>query len=497
MKTLKKLFSVLAVVAMILTMSVNANAATVTVRDGDDHEYVAYQVLTGTQEANDASLGTPTWGNGIDSASFITKLTEKLSWTITDGASFAEKLSGCADNSAEAEAVAKLAYAAKNDANKIALKAGENELAAGYYLIVDVTAIKDGDEDAKNAALLQVTNKGEGDIVIGAKSSIPSVDKFVKRDGAWSKFEDTTRGGLVEMKVEATIPSMRYYTTYPITFIDDATGFTGLNIVSVKITGKKGGEVVVNQGEGGYVLAGTAPDFTLTISDVKSLCGTTINTNEEVKVVVEYTTNLAADATIGSTGNPNKVKLTYNANPDGSENVNTKEKEVKVYTFEIEGTKVDGTNTGKKLSGAVFALKKSNTEYYKIDDNGAVTWVATAAAADKFTSVADTGLFGPFAGLDAGTYLLEEITPPAGYNKAADQEVIIAPTYENNVLVTDGSGNDTAATDGKIEVTVLNNKGATLPETGGIGTTMFYVIGAALVIGAGVVLVSKKRMATK
>lgn len=491
MKTLKKLLSVFAVVAMLLSMTVSANAATVTVVDNDDltdHTYVAYQVLSGTQAPDSASLGSVVWGSGIDPTTFLTEVNKISGFeTIADPAAFAEKLATYADNSAQAEAVAKAAYAAKTGAGTT-LVTGQNTIDAGYYLIVDTSTVDN--EDARNAALLQVTQ--QGDVTIGNKTTIPTVEKWVKKDGNWGKYEDAYIGQSVSMKFEATVPNMHYFDTYPITFTDTATGLTPITITSVSIeqTGKAATALAADTH---YTLAPTNEDFTLTIDDLKALAvAASFDVKQAVKVVVEYTTTLATDADLGNDGNSNTVKLTYNANPNGSENKDTAESTVYVYAFQIEGTKVDGTDKTKKLDGAVFALKNADGKYYA-NTAGVVSWVDSEDDATKSTSTAD-GLFG-FTGLDAGTYTLVEITPPLGYNKAGDQTVEITPTYNTANKIDTLTNGDT--TTGKVSVTVLNNKGATLPETGGIGTTMFYVIGAALVIGAGVVLVSKKRMAAK
>ena len=495
MKTLKRLLSVFAVVAMLLTMSLNVNAATVVV-EGPDHEYYAYQVLSGTQAPNDSSLGSPVWGSGINSATFLTEIQKIDGFAdVTDEASFVAKLSTYADDSDVAKAVAKAAYAAKNDPKK-QLTAGENTIDAGYYLIVDETDANPA--DAKNAALLQITNKGE--FKIGAKQSVPSVDKWVKNGNEWKKYEDTGISSTVTMKVEATIPSMEFYTTYPITFTDDADdGFAGFDVTSVKLVGITADAAKTPNTEktitDGYSIDNTvkAPDFKLTVADVKaSAVAQGLDPKEEVKVVVEYTCTLDTDAVIGGTGNINKVNLTYNANPNGSEETKTKDKEVTVYTFQLEGTKVDGVDNNIKLKDAEFKLQNADGLYYKKDVKGNVSWVAEADA-DVVTSAAD-GKFG-FTGLDAGTYTLVEVTPPAGYNTIAPTTVEIEATYTNDKLATLTPNGKISA--GKASINVENNKGTTLPETGGMGTTLFYVIGAALVLGAGVVLVSKKRMAAK
>lgn len=157
---------------------------------------------------------------------------------------------------------------------------------------------------------------------------------------------------------------------------------------------------------------------------------------------------------------------------------------VNVYNAQISVLKNNGKNTettedDEPLAGAGFVLKNASGKYYKLA-NGAVTWVDTIDEADVHT--ADTnGNVPAFTGLSSGTYTLEEKIVPAGFNKAADVDVTIAE-------------GDVTAANLRQEKTIVNNQGSVLPSTGGIGTTIFYIVGGLMAVGAGVVLVSKKRM---
>ena len=151
----------------------------------------------------------------------------------------------------------------------------------------------------------------------------------------------------------------------------------------------------------------------------------------------------------------------------------------------------------------------TNIDAYEVDDEGKVKTYSkvvekTTSAADgeEFVSdevmVDDNGLAG-FYGLGSGTYTIKETTTPGGFNTVGDIKVTI--TWEvdkdGNVTWKVTSGNATVDENGIVHVTVINNSGSELPSTGGIGTTLFYVIGAALIIGAGVLLVTKKRISNK
>ena len=488
MKTLKRLLSVFAVFAMVLTMTVSANAATVTVDSKlDGHTFGYYQILKGTQVAGDPSLGTPAWGSGIDVDDFLAELDDIVVFsTVTDAASFAKAL---AANTSYAEQVARIAFNHKVG-EPTTIAAGTTTIDAGYYLIVDTTTLSTG--DAKNAALLQITEKDN--IEIGYKTTKPTIEKTVNG----KKLDDAYIGENLVMELTATIPSMKDFTTYKVIFTDDAQdSFAAPSNIAIKLVGKSTGgvadtEVAVTSA----VVNVTAPDFTITIDDVKDLAVEgNLNVNEEVKVVVTYNTSLNAAADLGNPGNANKVKLTYSAEPNTDETNDTAEKIVYVFTYELDGTKVNGNKTSETLPGATFKLKNSAGQYYSVTA-GIVSWVASEDDATVLTS-GDNGLF-RFSGVDTGTYTLVEVTPPTGYNKADDTEITITAEYSETAITKLAIGTqEFDVTKGKVNVEVKNYKGATLPETGGMGTTLFYVIGAALVLGAGVVLVSKKRMAAK
>lgn len=488
MKTFKKLFSLFTIVALLFAMTLSVNAATVSI-DGelDGHTFGYYQILTGTQVAGDPSLGTPTWGLGINSDTFLDEVTTDVDGFagVTDAATFAAELAKSSDNSAIAEQVAKIAYKhVKGTATEIT--AETTTIAAGYYLIVDTTKnLEEG--DAKNAALLQVTEKEN--IVIGNKTTKPTIEKTVNG----KKSDDAYIGETVVMELVATIPSMHHYDTYKVIITDDAQDtFAAPSNMQIKLAGTNtnGDDVEVEVTTADKTV--TDPDFTITIDDVKALAEAGgLDVSKEVRIVATYNTSLKATADLGNDGNINKVKLTYSAEPNSDETNDTAEKVVYVFSYQLEGTKVDGTNQSKKLSGAKFVLKNSEGKYYK-DTDGVVSWVDVEDDATKMITEND-GIF-TFKGIDQGTYTLVELTPPVGYNKAADQSVVISAELSDTAITSLTNG---TLTDGKVAINVLNYKGATLPETGGMGTTMLYIVGAALVVSAGVVLVSKKRMAEK
>lgn len=277
-------------------------------------------------------------------------------------------------------------------------------------------------------------------------------------------------------------------------------------------------------------------------------------------IEITYSATVNDKAVIGIDGNPNTVKLEFSNNPlssgDGTpdndeEWVKGETPEDKVVTFvtELELTKVDGLDNTKKLEGAVFNIKgnrinkviKSGYEfveaadgtYYKLKDNkGYTTQEPTAATEDQYEDTdtkykkqafsttseteekdvnfeAVTGSDGiiKLTGLATGTYTFTEIQAPSGYNLLGSPVTVII-TEENPTEDYDGtqkatwkyqigSGEATVDTDGKIQFNVDNFQGSTLPSTGGVGTTIFYAIGACLVIGAGILLVTRRRMSAE
>ena len=215
------------------------------------------------------------------------------------------------------------------------------------------------------------------------------------------------------------------------------------------------------------VVAETATGFKVTFDNtyIAGLADGTV-------ITLKYSGKITSDA-LSANPATNKATLT-----SGDGNTSTSE-EVKVYNAKFTVTKQDGEE--KPLAGAGFVIANSEGKYYKLaDDKLSISWVDSIDDATEYKSDA-TGAVPAFTGLADGTYTLIEKTVPAGYNKAADSTFTVA-------------GNDYTATNLEQTSTVTNESGTVLPSTGGIGTTIFYIIGAILVIGAGVVLVTRRRM---
>ena len=551
MKHTRRLLSLLLALVMVFALAGTAMAATVTVpSDGilKDHTFTAYQIFSGREE--NGVLSDVKWGSGINSTAFLEALKADTTYgslftNCADAAAVAEVLGTNNTNTALANAVAKLAYTHKTG-NGTNLTSGENNLADGYYLVVDTTASV-GVGGAYNTALLQVV----GDIEITVKTDAPSVEKKVleddkyNRDGGYgtgyNDVADYNIGDAVPFRLIGSVPDMSRYDTYKYIFHDTLSDGLTLNADSIKVyvASNKAGTDKAEIGTTDWTKDVNGQSFTVSFTNLKTVSGV----SQGKYIIVEYTATLNQSAAIGSAGNSNTVYLEYSNKPDESgsgdtnHTGNTPEDKVIVFTYELDTTKISGTeytkapedtdaahkdqngylldDTGKKvplkLSGAEFKLHNANNKWAIVDSNNKITgWAYTEEGGSTLTSDAN-GLF-KVIGLDDGTYYLKETKAPAGYNLLTQEiTVVITATTTNdqnwtngqassaltNLAVTadnkSGTGNTTTGIAG---ITVANNKGSTLPETGGIGTTIFYVLGSVLVLAAVVLLVTKKRMST-
>lgn len=521
MKHLKKLAGILLVLVMVLSLTVTAFAANVT--NGTDHSYNAYQIFSGTQAENSVPLGDVEWGTGINGEAFLAALKADSRFvaeevnifaSCTTAADVSAVLGNYADKSDVAKAFANVAAEHLTDVcTVIAADAASIDLPTGYYLLVDSSV--PGEGDAMNPALLQVTNKG--DITIEKKYDVPSVDKNVKdTDGNYGEAADWEIGSDVPFQLIGTLPgNYADYETYKYVFHDTLGSSLKYNDdVKVYVLN---GESRTELTEGFIVTDNNT--LTVTLSDLKTIAAIDASS----KIIVEYTAKLLDTAVIGKPGNKNEVYLEYSNNPNHTgegTTSNTPGDEVLVFTYELDVTKVDGQNHEKKLEKAEFVLLNSDkTMVAKVADGKFVEWVAVPAADEDGVitypegTTLVSGADGKFviAGLDAGSYYLRETKAPGGYNLLKnDISVTITATLDKSedspnltalaLSVKEDKADATASESngdpdtGIVSTTVENNSGAQLPETGGMGTTLFYVLGGVLVLAAVILLVTKKRM---
>lgn len=278
-------------------------------------------------------------------------------------------------------------------------------------------------------------------------------------------------------------------------------GLTFNNDISVTVDGTavdgSAYRVVLDPGEG--------ETFQVIFDDLRQVSG--VHAGSVIEIT--YSCTLNENAVIGSTGNKNTMHLEYSNNPyDSNETGNTPDKTVIVFTYKVEINKVDGEN--KPLAGAGFALYKLDTNYTGDDGLTNEDGTKNNVLGDKiynklvkmYNADAATTMFS-FEGIDDGEYLLVETETPDGYNSIDPVAFKVTATHSGTQL-TDLNGNPIEGTveltftsdagTGAIATDVVNKSGSLLPSTGGIGTTMFYIIGGVLIVGACVVLFARKTM---
>ena len=508
---MKKLTRILLVAIMFLSLSMTSLAATVVVQNNvSDHVFKAYCLFTGTQQEGQATLGNVAWDDDVNATTLLAELKEKsdLYDACTTAVDVAKVLASYADNSTEAKKFAKIAYNHVVAANGVTISSATTSLADGYYLIVDVTEVEAG--DSYNAALLQVT--GKENIVIGLKKDQPTVVKKIKENGQLIDVTDASMGDTVEFVITSVVPDMTHYDTYEMVFHETvAEGFDVADDVQITI-GTGASKVVLTKDVDFKVVSSNDCSFEIVIEDLKAI----ENIAAGQDITVTYTAALDNDAEVGLPGNDSVTKLEYSNNPNNAQATGfTTTDQVVVFTYELAITKVDGSDNSVTLSDAEFVLYRLDgtaKEYAVVVDGKISDWTADESAATVLVSGRDGAI--NVAGIDAGTYYLEEKNSPAGYNLLADpveftitaslatgewETAIPADAFTKlEITVPDGDNatDDTTegSTDGTVSMIVENNQGSLLPETGGVGTTIFYLVGAVLVLGAGILLFVRKRV---
>lgn len=536
MKSMKKLVTLLLSLVMLCALALPAmaeggNDYSITITGAKGHTYTAYQVLSGVYfhgdennntDENKEYLSDIKWGDAIDQTEILANLrASEIIGSDFDGEKSAEEVAyilqrydnqskkldefaRIVNNSLKENATGKPSGIV--DDNK---KATIDGLTAGYYFVKDTGTIGEGEIATK--FLVKVVGKAN----VTVKDQTPEFKKEIVK-GATDKGTSVNVGDKVTFRLTAKVPDMASFDKYTFTIHDTLSDGLTFDSTSVKVTANNNNTPVATDK---YTLNYTAGDQNFTIAftetQLKDLVSHTGGADEDpdfgATIVVEYTATLN-DKALNKDVETNKAYLEYTNNPSGTGIAKTPDAFVYVYDFDLTVDKFDGTNqtgpnpnTSKKLKGAEFVLYRKVTtggtekfEYYywnKNDTNNKkVEWVDSVNKA-SVVATNDNGA-ATFNGLAAGTYYLKETKAPDGYNtQKEDAQVEIKATYNS----TTGELADTSA--GKtgngqyIQVKSIANKaGAVLPSTGGIGTTIFYVLGSILALGAAVLLIAKKRM---
>ena len=534
MKKMKRLVALALSVVMVLAMSVVAFADdsasesttatgntttpetyTITAPD-NNHTYEVYQIFTAklsTDDEGNRILSDVKWGkNGTG------KENDDVDTTILNA------IKGTTDNdTAKLAVISKYVKLTSQKYGEVKKDKPLTGVPAGYYLIKDVDGSQAGKDDSYTKYIVQVVDS----LTIAPKADKPEVEKKVNENT--KKLQNTTDkngnskniygdkyndvadyniGDDVPFHLIGKVPDMSAYDSYKYIFHDTlSAGLTAPDADSVK--------VYLSSNKTTENATDITNKFTVNVLDQKITV--TCNNLKEINgiaegnyIIVEYSATLNTNAVIGLNGNENEVYLEYSNNPNqggAGDTGKTPSDKVIVFTYELDTTKVDGANNTTPLKDAEFILLNSDkSKGAKIENGKFAGWVNEDEATVLKTS--DSGLI-EIKGLDDGTYYLKETKAPSGYNKLQDPvEVIITATTQNNQdwtnkeadkaltslnVTADGKAGEGNTTTGVASIKIANNKGSNLPSTGGIGTTIFYIVGGILMVGAAVLLITKRR----
>ena len=526
---------------------------TITAPDDDKatHTYAAYQIFTGglyeDPATGEKSLIDLAFGEGVDAGALKEALVLDASATAQDCADellkitpeeAADILGDCIIEGTETASV--VMDAATEESAELSVPG------PGYYCIID-----DLTEEATKGAASRVMLKvvGDTDLDFDSKEVLPTIDKVIDDGADGVKANSASIGDLIPFKITSAVPDMRGYDKYQ--FVVRDTLCKGLTYdaatADLKIT--VGSKTLTS---GTDYQATTAPDGDETLLKIVFKDFIQYLNNAGADIVITYNATLNENCDRTSTGNDNKVDLLYSNDPNydylpssgdepgpGEPTGVTPESKTVTYTTDIKLLKVD--EEGAPLAGAEFEIscdkgmnrtlvtygqfvEDPSGSYYKLTDGSYTETEPTATTASKYDdtdttyryeaveeeqTAANTKTVTAFVnedgyliieGLCDGTYTITETKAPAGYNGLAAP---IEFTIKSNPTVTapgwavDGDSENTAeasynAADNAFELSVENTTGINLPETGGIGTIVFYVAGGLLLLGGTIVLLKKK-----
>lgn len=500
---MKKLMAALLAVAMVCAMAIPAfadsssstgSAATTKytiTAPKNGHTYEIYQIFTGDYDpSNKTMLTNIKWGKNGKGGAVGDAVDQAILNELSGVVSYAS-------DKAKLDVIEK--YVTLTNPVETITNGGTADVVGGYYLIKDRDGSLSGSEPYTTYLVSVV-----GTVNISPKSSaVPEFKKKLKDTNdstgdvsGWQDSADYDIGDYIPFRLQGTVPEdYDSYKTYYYAFHDvEETGLT-FDPSSVEVhLGDENGAIISNT----YYKVLTKKDsttsdtectFEIVFDNLKDVAGVAANST----ITVTYKSQLNENAVLGAHGNVNKAKLEYSNNPRGDGKGETPWDNVIVFTYKVVVNKVDQDN--HPLEGAEFTLTK------KINGGTEVIKTMTIDSSEtQFT----------LSGLDDGEYTLTETVTPANYNTISPITFTVNATHEiewdsistrDNVLTSltgdKKVGEITFSVDktaGTLTTNVINNIGTTLPGTGGIGTTIFYVVGGGLMVAAAILLITKKRM---
>ena len=483
MRGLKKVLTGILAATMIMGSALNVSAATVTGTGEvgtitvnhavEGQTYDVYKIFDFelSSEANGTANGVYTISADSDWYSFV----EESGYFDIDQNGYVVAKETFTESVAASFAKAALAYAKENNIDPVATgEADDNgltfeKLGYGYFLMDSSTGVLCSLDTAKPS------------LTIEEKNGVPTVDKEVKEGDDFGSSNDAEIGDTVEFRT--TITAQAGAQNYAL----HDTMTAGLTFDSSSVAVKVG-NTTLTPGTDYTLVTETTDGCTFEIKFADSFLNTI---TEEKDIVVYYSATVNADAVIASDANTNETYLKY------GEDSKTEKDTTTTYTYKFDIIKYTGT-VDTKLAGATFALYRDSehTDAVKLVATDVANTYRVATKDDtttvtKFTTDDDGQIF--IEGLDEATYYLEEVEAPTGYTKLTS-DIVVKITKRNTVA----DGYFTIYQDGKevTQVLVENKSGSLLPSTGGMGTTIFYIVGICLVVAACAYFIFRRKAAS-
>lgn len=474
MKKILKIMLALALTSVLVISNMDVSAAgthSITISNSTTgHTYEAYQIFTGDLSQDKTTLSNIQWGSNIASSYTTGKTARVIAGYMENGkaedgttartaAEWATVIGGVLNGNpaGSTSTVTDGAYTISG-------------LAEGYYLIKDQDNTLGGENDAYTEFILKLV----GDAEVEPKSGIPTATKMIDEATDTAYSAQYRVGDTVNFILTGTMPSnYNSYSSYKYTLHDKSAAGLTVDTSSIKVY------VGSTEITSGFTINNSPSDgdtFDVAFNNTKTI--SSINSNSEI--IVKYSATVNSGATIGSAGNSNEFKIDFSNNPNQpSETGTTTTSAVKVYLYNIIINKLDENNAA--LNGAKFKLER-------LTDATNDTWETVneidGASSNTFT----------FTGLGLGTYRLTETATPNGYNTIDPVTIVVSGTVNNTgftALNATGLSFTADLTNGTLTANIQNIPGSVLPFTGGIGATIFTILGVAFIAGGVAIAVRK------